>query len=149
MISKKISFIAIIFCMFFLSACSKGGDSPTPSPTPTPTPVAEADISFKVEIAGSEVNYSSVFAVVGTSVPINSNITSALPKDGVTIDVSVKKKSDNVSVFASSVSSSAAAANPTTITGLTPGVLCVVTVTVTSKTKSSNTSIKTFEMAAK
>lgn len=148
--NKRNSLIALSFLMLSFSACSKGGDSPAPTPTPTPTPVVvtESDIAFKVDIAGSEVNYSTVFAVVGSSIAINANITSTLPKDGVTIDVSVKKKLDNTVVFNSSTSSTAAS-NPINITGLTPGVLCVTTVTVTSKTKSSNLLTKTFEMASK
>jgi hypothetical protein len=142
--NRKHSFIALGFFVLLFSACSKGGDSPAPTP-----PVAtEADIVFKVDIAGSEVNYSNVFAVVGTSVAINANITSTLPKDGVTIDVSVKKKADNAVVFNSSTSSSTGS-NPVTITGLTPGVLCVATVVVTSKSKSSNAMTKTFELASK
>jgi hypothetical protein len=101
-----------------------------------------------VDIAGTEVNYSSVFAVVGTSQLLNANITSALPKDGVTVEVTVKKKLDNTVVFTTNLSSSAAS-NPVTVTGLTGGTLCVATITVTSKSKSSNTSTKTFELAAK
>ena len=69
-------------------------------------------------------------------------------EDGVTIDVSVKKKADNAVVFSSSTSSSTAS-NPVTITGLTPGVLCVATVVVTSKSKSTNVMTKTFELASK
>lgn len=149
-LNKRNSFLALGFFIISFSACSKGGDSPAPTP-PTPPPpvvVTESDIAFKVDVAGTEVNYSSVFAVVGTSISINANITSTLPKDGVTIDVSVKKKADNAVVFSASTSS-AAASNPVNITGLTPGVLCVATVTVTSKSKSSNTLTKTFEMASK
>ncbi len=57
--------IALLLILTF-SACSKGGDSPSPSPTPTPpVVVSESDIAFKVDIAGSEVNYTNVFAVVG------------------------------------------------------------------------------------
>lgn len=149
-LNKRNSFLALGFFIISFSACSKGGDSPAPTP-PTPPPpvvVTESDIAFKVDVAGTEVNYSSVFAVVGTSISINANITSTLPKDGVTIEVSVKKKADNAVVFSASTSS-AAASNPVNITGLTPGVLCVATVTVTSKSKSSNTLTKTFEMASK
>lgn len=131
-----------------LAGCSKGGDSPTPTPTPPPVVVTEADILFKVDIAGTEVNYSAVFPVVGSSIAINANITSALPKDGVTVEVTVKKKYDNTVVFTSNLSSSAAS-NPITVTGLTSGTLCVATVTVTSKSKSSNTAVKTFELASK
>jgi hypothetical protein len=142
------SIIALSFLVLALAGCSKGGDSPAPTPTPPPVVVAEADIVFKVDVAGSEVNYSTVFPVVGTSLLLNANITSALPKDGVTLDVTVRKKLDNTVVFTTNLSSSAAS-NPITVTGLTAGVLCVATVTVTSKSKATNTSIKTFELASK
>ena len=145
---RKNSIIALSFLVLAFAGCSKGGDSPSPTPTPPPVVVAEADIVFKVDIAGSEVNYSTVFAVVGTSQLLNANITSTLPKDGVTIDVSVRKKLDNTVVYATNLSSSAAS-NPITVTGLTPGVLCVAVITVTSKSKATNTGIKTFEMASK
>jgi hypothetical protein len=145
----KTSIIAFAFSVFFLAGCSKGGDSPTPTPpTPPPVVVTESDIVFKVDVAGAEVNYSTVFPVVGTTLLINANITSTLPKDGVTIDVTVKKKLDNSVVFTSNISS-AAASNPFTVTGLTAGVLCVATVTVTSKSKATNTALKTFELASK
>ncbi len=145
---KKLSILALVSSVFVLTGCSKGGDSPSPTPTPPPVVVAEADIVFKVDVAGSEVNYSTVFPVVGTSLLLNANITSTLPKDGVTLDVTVKKKLDNTVVFTTNLSSSAAS-NPVTVTGLTPGTLCVATVTVTSKSKSTNTSVKTFELASK
>ena len=143
------SILALSFFIFAFAGCSKGGDSPAPTPpTPPPVVVTEADIVFKVDVAGSEVNYNTVFPVVGTSLILNANITSTLPKDGVTVDVTVKKKLDNTTVFTTNLSSSAAS-NPVTVTGLTAGVLCVATVTVTSKSKATNTSIKTFELAAK
>ena len=146
---NKLSILAFASCLFLFAGCSKGGDSPTPTPpTPPPVVVAEADLVFKVDIAGSEVNYTTVYSVVGTSLLMNTNITSTLPKDGVTIDVTVKKKLDNSVVFSSNISSSAAS-NPVTITGLTSGVLCAATITVTSKSKASNTAFKTFELASK
>lgn len=146
---RKSTVIALSAIVLSFAGCSKGGDSPTPTPpTPPPVVVTESDIVFKVDVAGSEVNYSTVFAVVGTSQLLNANIISTLPKDGVTVDVTVKKKSDNVVVFTTSLSSSAAS-NPVTVTGLTAGTLCVATIIVTSKSKSSNTSTKTFELAAK
>jgi hypothetical protein len=145
-IIRKTSIIALCFIVLSLTGCSKGGDSP--APTPPPVVVTESDIVFKVDIAGAEVNYNTVFPVIGTTQLINANISSTLPKDGVTIDVTVKKKLDNTTVFTTNLSSSAAS-NPVTVTGLVPGVLCVATVTVTSKSKSTNTSLKTFELAAK
>jgi hypothetical protein len=149
LISRKYGIIALSFIVLSFVGCSKGGDSPAPTPpTPPPVVITESDIVFKVDIAGAEVNYTTVFAVVGTSQLLNANITSTLPKDGVTIDISVKKKSDNTVVFSSNLSSSSAS-NPVTVTGLTGGTLCVATIIVTSKSKSSNTSTKTFELAAK
>lgn len=147
-IIRKNSFIALSFIVLSFAGCSKGGDSPTPTPPTPPVVIVEADIAFKVDVSGSEVNYSAVFPVVGASLAMNANITSTLPKDGVTIDVSVKKKSDNTVVFTSSLSSSTAS-NPVTVTGLTPGTLCVATITVTSKSKASNSALKTFELASK
>lgn len=146
---NKIKILAFASCLFLFASCSKGGDSPTPTPpTPPPVVIIESDLVFKVDIAGTEVNYTTIYSVVGTSLLLNTNITSTLPKDGVTIDVTVKKKLDNTVVFSSNVSSSAAS-NPVTITGLTSGVLCVATITVTSKSKATNTALKTFELAAK
>lgn len=144
----KNSIIVLSFIVLAFAGCSKGGDSPTSTPTPPPEVITESDIVFKVDIAGSEVNYNSVFAVVGTSQLLNANITSTLPKDGVTIDVSIRKKLDNTVVYATNLSSSAAS-NPVNVTGLTPGVLCVAVITVTSKSKATNTSLKTFEMTSK
>jgi hypothetical protein len=146
---NKIIILAFASCLILFAGCSKGGDSPTPTPpTPPPVVIIESDLVFKVDIAGTEVNYTTIYSVVGTSLLMNTNITSTLPKDGVTIDVTVKKKLDNTVVFSSNVSSSAAS-NPVTITGLTSGVLCVATITVTSKSKATNTALKTFELAAK
>jgi len=148
-IIRKNSFIALSFIVLSFAGCSKGGDSPTPTPpTPPPVVIVESDIAFKVDVAGAELNYSTILPVVGATVAINANITSTLPKDGVTIDVSVKKKADNTVVFTTNVSSSAAS-NPVTVTGLAAGTLCVATITVTSKSKASNTATKTFELAAK
>jgi hypothetical protein len=146
-IIRKKSIIALSFIVLSFAGCSKGGDSPSPTPPP-PVVVSESDIVFKVDIAAAEVNYSAVFPVVGTSLAMNANITSTLPKDGVTVDVTVKKKLDNTVVFTTNLSSSAAS-NPVTVTGLTPGTLCVATVTVTSKSKASNSALKTFELASK
>ena len=149
---KNTSILAFAACIFLLAGCSKGGDSSTttpPTPTPPPVVITESDIAFRVDVAGSEVNYSSVLPVVGTSLAINATITSTLPKDGVTIEVTVKKKlDDTVVVFTTNLSSSSSS-NQVTITGLTPGTWCVAKVTITSKSKSTNSAFKTFELSSK
>ena len=143
--------ILLVALPFMLLACSKGGDStPTPTPTPTPVVVNEADITFKVEIpASTEIDYTKIYGAIGGSQAINVNITSALPKDGVTIDVKVTKDLDNTSVFTNNISSTTAASNAFTISSLSPGVLSTATVVVTSKTKTYNTATKKFKIAAK
>ena len=140
--------ILLLAAPFVLFACSKGGDSPTPTPPPVVV-VPETDLAFKVEIASTEIDYAKIYGAIGGSQAINVNVTSALPKDGVTIDVKVTKDVDNTSVFTNNISSTNAAANAITINSLSPGVLSTVTVVVTSKTKSSNTATKTFKIAAK
>ena len=149
-IIRKNSVIALSFIVLSFAGCSKGGDSPTPTPpTPPPVVIVESDIAFRVDVAGSELNYNTILPVVGTSVLINANITSTLPASGVTIEVSVKKKSDDTAVVFTTNLSSSAASNPVTVTGLAPGTWCVAKVTITSKSKPGNTATKTFELASK
>ena len=141
--------ILLLAAPFVLFACSKGGDSPAPV-TPPVVVVPEVDLAFKVEIpVSTEIDYTKIYGAIGGSQAINVNVTSALPKDGVTIDVKVTKDSDNSSVFTNNISSTNAAANAITINSLSPGVLSTATVTVTSKSKSTNTATKTFKIAAK
>ena len=141
--------ILLVAAQLFLFACSKGGDSPTPTPPPVVV-VAEADIAFKVEIpASTEIDYTKIYGAVGGSQDINVNVTSALPKDGVTIDVKVTKDADNTAVFNKNISSTTAASNAISISSLSPGVLSTATVVVTSKSKSTNTATKTFKIETK
>ena len=135
---------------FMLMACSKGGDSPTPTPPPPVVVAPEADIAFKVEIpATTEIDYTKIYGAIGGAQDINVNVTSTLPKDGVTIDVKVTKDADNTAVFNKNISSTTAATNAISINSLSPGVPSTATVTVTSKTKSTNTATKTFRIVAK
>jgi hypothetical protein len=140
--------ILLVAISFMFMACSKGGDSPTPTPPPVVV-VPETDLAFKVEIASTEIDYTKIYGAIGGSQAINVNITSTLPKDGVTIDVKVTKDADNTAVFNNNITSTTAASNAITISSLSPGVLSTATVVVTSKTKSTNTATKTFKIAAK
>ncbi|MEY4049610.1 MAG: hypothetical protein RL262_444 [Bacteroidota bacterium] len=140
--------ILLVAIPFMFMACSKGGDSPTPTPPPVVV-VPETDLAFKVEIASTEIDYTKIYGAIGGSQAINVNITSTLPKDGVTIDVKVTKDADNTAVFNNNITSTTAASNAITISSLSPGVLSTATVVVTSKTKSTNTATKTFKIAAK
>jgi hypothetical protein len=142
--------ILLVALPFMLMACSKGGDSPTPTPPPPVVVAPEADIAFKVEIpVSTEIDYTKIYGAIGGTQAINVNVTSALPADGVTIDVKVTKDVDNTAVFTNNITSKTAASNSITINSLSPGVLSTATVVVTSKTKSTNTATKTFKIAAK
>ena len=145
----KLALLAIPFVLF---SCSKGGDTggTTPGPVTPPTVViTESDIAFKIEIDAKEVDYTNPIAALAATQKVNINVTSSLPKDGVTIDVVTKKNKDNTEVSKSSDSSTSGAANEASITSLSPGVLCTVRVTVTSKTKSSNFKFLDFQIAQK
>ena len=138
--------IILVALPFMLMACSKGGDS-----TPTPPPVVvvpEADIAFKVEITpDTEIDYSYPYGAQGGVQDIIVKITSALPKDGVTIDVKVTKDADNTTVFNKNITATTAS-NIIKISGLLPEK-STATVLVTSKTKTSNAATKTFKISAK
>lgn len=150
---KKLIFL-LTALPFVFTACSKGGGS-TPTPvTPPVVLVAEPDVTFKVEIDNKEVDYANYTAALSAAQPINVNITSAFPKDGVTIKITVNKELDNASVFTDEKVGTVAATNAVTISNLLPGIPCVATVTVTSKTldpvsKAYKALSKTFKIARK
>ena len=110
---KKVCFVLVAFSLI-IASCSKGGGGSTPV-TPTPPPpvvVAESDITFKVEVDNKEVDYTTYTAALSASQPVNVNVTSTpFPKDGVTIDLTVKKDLDNASIFSDSKVGTIAATN--------------------------------------
>ena len=72
-----------------------------------------------------------------TDFPLTVSVTSAMPPQGVTIDVKVAPDGSTSNFFTENRSSTSAN-NNFTITGTPLGVVCVVTVTVTSKTSATN-----------
>ena len=138
--------ILLVALPLMLMACSKGGDS-----TPTPPPVVfvpEADIAFKVEFTpDTEIDYTKFHGAIGGAQDIIVKITSALPKDGVTIDVKVTKDADNTTIFNTNIPGTTVS-NTIKISGLLTQQ-STATVIVTSKTKTSNTATKTFKISAK
>ncbi len=131
----------LIAIPFLLASCSKGGETTT---TPPETPV-EVSVAFSVNV---DPGAGNILGVVGTAQAIIVKVSSALPKEGVTILVTVTKDADNSVVF-TNTSSSLTADNTVNITGLTPGALSTTTVVVTSKATSSNTKSLSFKLAAK
>lgn len=80
--------------------------------------------------------------------PLTVSITSAMPPQGVTIDVKAAPDGSTSNFFTDSRSSTAAN-NDFTITNTPTGVVCVVTVTVTSKTKATNTVTLSYRYSRK
>ena len=80
--------------------------------------------------------------------PLTVSITSAMPSQGVTIDVKAAPDGSTTNFFTESRSSTTAN-NNFTITGTPVGVTCVTTVTVTSKTKATNTVTLSYRYARK
>jgi hypothetical protein len=131
-------FIIIVFLLF---SCSKKETTPTPPPPPPPT---EENLVFSIDpdpgsgnaIANAE-NYA--FTV---------KVTSKMPSLGVKLDLATKKESDNTSLDSKSIESSTADI-PVTTGKLVVGTVYIVKVTVTSKSKSTNSAIKEFKVARK
>ena len=151
---KNFCFFLVAFSLIFAS-CSKGGGSTPVTPTPPSAAVAEPEIAFIVEVDTKEVDYTTYTAALSAAQPVNIKVTTApFPKDGVTIDVTVKKDVDNSSVFSDAKVGTVAGTNPVTINNLLPGVPCTATVLVTSKTldpvsKTYKSLSKTFKIARK
>ena len=121
-----------------------GAVSLVPSSSPPPIAV-EASIVFSIDI---DPGVSNILAVVGATQAMIVNISSTLPTAGVNLNVVVNKDSDNSTIFSSAMSSTSSV-NNITISGLTAGVLCTASVSVTSKSTSANTLTKTFKLARK
>lgn len=83
-----------------------------------------------------------------TDFPLTVSITSTMPSQGVTIDVKAAPDGSSTNFFTESRSSTIAN-NNFTITGTPANVVCVATVTVTSKTKATNTVTLSYRYSRK
>src|SRR6187401_2215689 len=91
---------------------------------------------------------SSQPAAPQTDFPLTVSITSTMPAQGVTIDLKAAPDGSATNFF-TETRSSTTANNNFTITGTPTGVVCVTTVTVTSKTKATNTVILSYRYTRK
>jgi hypothetical protein len=130
--------ICIIISSIAIS-CSKepGGDTSQPPPP-------EEIIVFTIDIDPG----LSVFSALGSTQDAKVTLSSKMPTSGVTVDVVVKKELDNTTVTSNSYSTLLSPFT-TTISSLSPGVIFVATYTVTSKSKPSNSAVKSFKIARK
>ena len=132
-------FLIIVFVLF---SCSKK-ETTTP-PTPPPPPPTEENLVFSIDSdpgSGNAIANAENYA-------FTVKVSSKMPSLGVKLDLATKKESDNTSVDSKSIESSTADI-PVTTGKLVVGTVYIVKVTVTSKSKSTNTASKEFKVARK
>ena len=91
---------------------------------------------------------SSIVTAVGTSYTFKVNISSKLPTQGVDVTTTYRSDSDNSILFSQTVQSSGSPVT-ITITGIPVNQVGTVTVEVKSRSKPSNTAIKSFKLVRK
>jgi len=117
-----LQFFIVPAIIFGIGSCSDKGDDDETTLAVTLNPPAGS-----TQPAAPQIDF-----------PLTVSITSAMPPQGVTIDVKAAPDGSTTNFFTESKSSTTAD-NNFTITGTPTGVVCVTTVTVTSKTKATNT----------
>jgi hypothetical protein len=111
---------------------------------PTPDPPKEENIVFSIDPdpgSGVAVALSGTYA-------FKVNVSSKLTTSGVKVDLTTKKDADNNTVDSKNLDSNIPGIDLSTGI-LNPGILCTVSVTVTSKITATNTVTKSFKVARK
>jgi hypothetical protein len=126
---KKITVVLLIAAIAFVltPSCGKssGGDS------------GNNETNLAVEI--TPVNGSTEAPAVGPNFPLKVEVKSTMPPSGVKIEISAKKDGTTDPAFFTSANNATTAQNNYSITNTPATVICVVTVTVTSLSKPTNT----------
>lgn len=134
--------LSIVFCLtsvLFMTSCSKKPTDPTPPPV---------DTEQKIVITLDPDPGASTAVSMSANYSFKVKITSKLPAGGILLEYTTKKDSDNSILDSKQVNSSINNIDVTT-GSLESGTLYIVTVTVKSKSQSSNTATKTFKVARK
>lgn len=126
-----------IISAFLVLSCSK--KAPAPSPTPQ-----EAALAFTINPDPG----STVLAALGATQNFNFTITSTMPSAGINASILAVKELDGSTVFSQSLTSNLANFS-SSVQNLPNGVVCNVTLTITSRSSSSNTASKTFKIVRK
>lgn len=141
---KQFLFILIFYSfVFFLTACGKGGGS-SGGGVVTPT---EQNLSISLNPDPG----SSVVTALNSSYAFKLLINSTPPTGGVKIDITGIKESDNSTQFSqiSQTSNNTIKSVDLSLQSLTPGILYVVKIDVTSQTTVSNKVSTSFRIARK
>lgn len=94
-------------------------------------------------------NKSNNLNILGPDFPLKVEITSVMPPSGVKIDVSASKDGSSDPAFFTASNNSTAQQNNYTITNTPSGFTCVVNVTVTSLSQSTNVWKGTYRYSKK
>ena len=124
-----VSFTAIVL----FTACKKNSEP------------AEAGLVAETTPANNSNNLN----ILGPDFPLKVEITSAMPAQGVKIDITAKKESSADPAFFTSTNNTTAPQNNYTITNTPSGATCIVTITVTSLTKSNNVWMGSYRYSKK
>ena len=138
----KSIYFQTFLCIVILSlttSCSKSSDDNIPTPPPS-----EEDIVFTIDIDPG----LNVYSALDSTQDVKITLSSKMPTAGITVDVVVKKELDNTTVASNSYSTSLSPFT-TTISNLSLGVIFISRYTVSSKSKPSNSAIKSFKIARK
>ena len=132
---KMIVALLAITVAFIVPGCGGGGSKSTPEATLTVTTTPAVNTTQAPAPAAGPFN-------------LNVNITSAMPAKGVTILVTAAPDGTPTNFFSTSVSTTKAS-NDFVITGTPLAEVCLVTITVTSNSTSSNTWTGTYRYSGK
>jgi hypothetical protein len=94
-------------------------------------------------------NNSNNLNILGPDFPLKIEITSAMPANGVKIEITAKQDGSANPAFFTATNNSTAPENNYTITNTPSGVTCVVNITITSLTKSSNVWMGSYRYSEK
>lgn len=134
------SCLPLMLAAFVLTSCGKGGGN-----TPDPNPPAEVQLTVVTDPA-----INSVQLPAPAPYTVKVTITSAMPTNGVKIDVSARKDDGSgASPFFTSTLNTSSSATTITITGTPANTQCLVDVKVTSRTTASNTWTGTYRFSSK
>lgn len=139
-INKIIPTMMILLIIMVVSCGKKNGGGVAP----TPVVPKEENLVFSID---PDPGAGVAVALSGTY-PFKVTVGSKLTTSGVKVDVTTKKDADNSPIDSKSLDSNTQGIDLSTGT-LNPGILCTVTVVVTSKSTPTNTATKSFKVARK
>lgn len=139
---KRILLIVLGTVFFSVSSCSKGGGSGGGNTEP---PEQNLSIAINPDPGGS------VATALSSTYAFKLLINSTPPKNGVKIDITGTKESDNSVQFSQTLqtSNNTVSSIDQSLQSLVPGLLYVIKVDVTSLTTATNKTSLTFRVARK